>query len=363
MTSARWIERVRNMRMLEIAAALGLKTQAARGASGGAILGCPACAATTRHPSKRDRRGAVGIRRDGRGWHCHECEQSGDGLDLIAWKMFGRRCPSLTESELGELQTWIRERLHAGSAPSTGERTREESPPPPCYPAASEVVAVWQRCARVDEDAHVGSYLESRAIDPVRVADLDLARALPSNGDTPAWASKWDIDERRAVSWRESGHVLIVPLFDQHGVMRSCLARCVRKASLKSLAPAAFERRGLLMADGLARQVLATGERPEWWPNTQELRLVVAEGEPDHLTIATSWADSDEFAPACLGLVAGSWAPEFALRIPNSPRVVVVIATHSDKSGDKYAETVAQSFAGRAVRLERKHWLESEAAA
>jgi hypothetical protein len=72
------IAAMRKTSVLVAAVALGLKTQAPRNASGGSILGCPACNADRRHPSRRDRRGAIGVRHDGRGWQCFECEATGD---------------------------------------------------------------------------------------------------------------------------------------------------------------------------------------------------------------------------------------------------------------------------------------------
>jgi hypothetical protein len=360
--AARWIASVREQPILVIATALGHVTQPARGASGGSIVGCPACAAGRRHPSRRDRRGAIGVRRDGRGWCCHECQTTGDGLDLIAWTLCGRRCSELTEQQLAEMRTWCRERLHAGAEPAPQRAVREEPAAPPSYPPNAEITSLHDRCLRVDEVPEVGNCLQSRSIDPGKVADLDLARALPATAELPAWASRWDLDLKRRVNWIESGHRLIVPLFDERGLMRSLLARCIRPHEVKSLAPSSYERRGLLMADGLARQILTHAARPDWWPEHRELRIIVGEGEPDHLTLASGWSEADECAPATLSVVAGGWTAEFTRRIPNRADVVVVVATHSDAAGDRYADAIIQSFAGLNVRLERKHWREPEAA-
>lgn len=362
MIRAAWIEHIRHTPVLTIATALGLRTQPARGASGGSIFGCPACAATRRHPSRRDRRGAIGVRRDGRGWQCHECTQTGDGLDLISWARFGRRCSALSESQLAELRTWVRDRLLGGSSAAFPPAPPAEPAAPPHYPDENEVAALLERCVRADEVVEVREYLKGRAIDAGRVADLDLARALPDGVVLPDWASRWDLDQRRSLNWLESGHQLIVPMVDAEGRVRSLLARCVRATDVKSLAPSSFERRGLIMADGLARQVLTSAARPQWWPMDRELRMIVGEGEPDYLTIATAWGDSDECAPATLAVVNGGWLPEFAQRIPNRPDVTLVVATHSDASGERYAAGVLASFAGRAVRLERKRWSVPEAA-
>ena len=88
-------------------------------------------------------------------------------------------------------------------------------------------------------------------------------------------------------------------MFNRLGVLRSLRARrVVAGEGPKNLAPAGFFTGGLVMADALGRKLLATGQRPESWPATVPLRIVVAEGEPDFLTWATHFSDADEAAPA-----------------------------------------------------------------
>jgi len=101
------------------------------------------------------------------------------------------------------------------------------------------------------------------------------------------------------------------------------------------------------MADGWGRQILATGRRPEGWGG----ELVVAEGMPDFLSWAITFSDADEAAPAVLGLTAGSWTPDLAGRVPDGTRVI--LATHADAAGDRYAAAVAATFAGREVEVRR----------
>ena len=87
--------------------------------------------------------------------------------------------------------------------------------------------------------------------------------------------------------------------------------------------------------------------RPEAGP----LRLVIAEGEPDFLTWASRLSADAEFAPvAVLGIVAGAWTPAIAARIPDGARVVV--RTHHDEAGRKYAAQIHATLTGR-CRLAR----------
>jgi len=106
---------------------------------------------------------------------------------------------------------------------------------------------------------------------------------------------------------------------------------------------------GLVLADGLMRQILSTGAAPDWWCSNWQLRIVVAEGEFDWLTWATRWADSAEEAPAVLGVWAGSWQPEIAARIPDGARISV--RTDPDAAGHGYADKIAGSLAPRCAVL------------
>jgi len=113
----------------------------------------------------------------------------------------------------------------------------------------------------------------------------------------------------------------------------------------KAAAPAGFAVAGLCMADPLARLVLQDGAAPSWWHGP--LRIVVAEGEADFLTWATHFSDADEEARAVIGVVAGSWTPEIAARVPDGSRVV--IRTHADEAGDRYADRIAETLTGRCI--------------
>ena len=104
--------------------------------------------------------------------------------------------------------------------------------------------------------------------------------------------------------------------------------------------------RGLVMADALAREILR-GAPPDWWSDPR--RVLVVEGVPDFLTWATRYGDAAEDAPAVLGVIAGSWSSEIAATVPNGCRVIV--RTHHDDAGDKYAEKIRASLANRCAIL------------
>jgi len=346
---AEWVDRMRSATVLEVARELGLPIAPARGASGGALYHCPACDAERRHAKSRDKRGAVGVRRDGFGWRCFQCDASGDALDLVALALEGRRLPDLHDTGKATVREWCVRWLGLEAGTPSSPRPRplaRPAPvvePAPTYPPAAEVDALWAACVAVTDDAEVAAWLaEQRKIAPADVAADDLARVLPRDARVPSWAS---IGGR---PWSTTGHRLVVPMVDAGGEMRSLLARRVpnptAEGERKSIAPKGYGRAGLVMANKAARFLLCSD-----LPELRGLRVVVAEGETDWL----AWATTN--ALSVLGMVSGSWSADIAARIPNG--ATVVIATDADAEGDKYAAKITNTLAERAragsVRLER----------
>jgi hypothetical protein len=72
--------------------------------------------------------------------------------------------------------------------------------------------------------------------------------------------------------------------------------------------------------------------------------VFVVEGAPDFLTWAARYGDAAEGAPAIIGVIAGSWTEAIAGRIPSGCRVLVM--THNDPAGDKYAAAIINSLLG-----------------
>lgn len=211
------------------------------------------------------------------------------------------------------------------------------------YPDPADVAALWDRCRLAGDDERVAVYLAGRALDVVSVEDRDLARALPASGSLPRWARCAGRD------WRETSHLLVLPLFDELGALRSLRAMRVSPSSEtpKRLAPAGHRADGLVLADAGARCVLAgaVDDLPD------PVRVVVAEGEADFLTWATRWSDAAEDAPIVFGVSSGAWADAIAGRIPSSAQVV--IRTHGDDAGDRYASSIVASLSSRVARIAR----------
>lgn len=307
------------------------------------IRPCPSCGVERRHAKRRDKRGAIGVRPDGAGWRCHECGIGGDVVDLVALVLRGHRFRELADVARREVRDYITRRLV--SVPEEPRSARPERPlPPPTYPPRAELGALWKACADVCTVAEVEAYLRSRALDPAVIARHDLARAVPADVTGPRWASIG------ITPWCDSGHRLVLPLYDAHGVGRSLLARRVAGGEPKSIAPKGYERAGLVLADhGFGEMLRGQTSGPQ--------SIVIVEGEIDYLTWA-AWGECDEQSGRPLlivGLVSGAWTPSLAGRIPDDS--VIYVRTHTDETGDAYADAVIRSLESRCdlYRLQSEH--------
>jgi len=224
------------------------------------------------------------------------------------------------------------------------------SAPPRTYPPREEVLELLAACTAVCDDLPLRRDLQTRDIDPAILTDRDLARVLPGAARLPRWARSRD------GSWVETGHRLIVPMFDHHGQIVTVRARrLVGEGRPKALPPAGFRHDGAVMADPLAR-LLLEGKPVDWWTRRM---VIIAEGEPDWLTVATHYGD-DESVPAVLGVVASSWSSAIAARIPDGTHVI--IRTHSDPAGQRYAREIGRTFDGRCVLSRSNPFISQEGA-
>ena len=286
---------------------------------------------------------------------------------------------------------WREAKRPPATAPRTGARARgpmqnasngrsgrpamppgsEERPPPPL----EEVRALWAACGRLDAPG-VG-YASEPAIpylacpDPGRelpaamLAALDLVRLVPRDGPWPGWIPRvgMSLPEWAAV------YRLAVPMYDACGELRALRFRAVDQVrepsaegmrwrslnvprSKKALAAAGSKLRGLVIADPMALALLRRSDAAAPVDDggvTWNGRIVISEGEPDAWTWATvqrrrRWAQEREEGTdrgatwAVLGVIAGSWTPELAERIPDG--ATVVIRTHADPTGEKYARGI-----------------------
>jgi len=243
----------------------------------------------------------------------------------------------------------------AEGQPVRAAPVRQGRPPAPREPLpAEEVRAVWDSAGPVTKDPEAVAWLERFKLDPRTIVKLDLARVLPFGARVPTWAARWVKKGPSGFgpmpSWR-----LVFPAYDTRGRLASLRARTlVHPAPVgrngkaeKELAPDGTNTAaGFILADERGRRLLA-GD-PAATKRVRRLGLLIAEGTKDLLTVAT-----EKGAPPVLSIYAGSWTNEHAERIPAGSTVIV--ATHSDDGGDKYADTIWQTLHAR-CELTRRHY-------
>jgi hypothetical protein len=273
--------------------------------------------------------------------HCFGCGASGDALHLVAAASgldLQRDFRKVLEraAEIAGLGS------NVGNVSHTVLRPTPPAPSPPSRtpPPREEVLELLAACTAVCDDLPLRRDLETRGIDPATVTDRDLARALSGTARLPRWARSRD------GTWSETGHRLIVPMYDASGQIVTVRARrLLGEDRPKALPPAGYRHDGAVMADPLSRLLLA-GQALDWWA---QRTVLIEEGEPDWLTAATHFGD-DEGAPAVMGVVASSWSAEIAARIPDG--VHVIIRTHADPAGQRYARDIGLTLVRR-CRLSR----------
>ncbi len=296
--------------------------------TGGVIVRCPVHDENTPSCSVQSRGGLLL-------WHCHGCGASGDALSLVAavrgLTLAGSdfRAVLLEAAELAGLHAIAREL-------ETGESTDRPAYVPPVratepervYPDAGDVAAILDGAGMCAESPEVSAWLTSRALDPDRV-DGAGARAIREGQSLPRFASY------QGRSWWETGHRLIVPVYDASGAVRSVrAARVLEGDSPKRLPPGGFKASELVLACDLGVAMLNGTYSPQ--------RLVIVEGEPDFLITATA---SLQRVTARIGIVSGSWGMRFAEKVPIGCEVE--LRTHADAAGDRYAEEIAQTLKRR----------------
>ncbi|MFM2416617.1 MAG: hypothetical protein RL385_1340 [Pseudomonadota bacterium] len=286
-------------------------------------------------------------------WFCHsKCQAGGGPLDFVH-RARGGEGP-VRGAVFAALVNELAERIGAGSPSPSWEPARSLAPPA-TVAGTDDAAEVWARAEPLSSDGDVVRWLENgRGLDAQVVELSDLARVLPAGVDVPLWAG---CDRRGSfVPWPRAGYRVIVPLFDARGALRSLRFRKPAPGG-KARPAVGVTTAGLVMADGIARVVLETGEVPPWW-SAATFSVVVAEGEPDFWCWATEaarrgLAEGCTSFPATLGVVSGSFNEALARRLPR--RTNVISAVDHDEGGERIHARLAAhvNAAGRDLCLRR----------
>lgn len=297
-----------------------------------------------RCPVHKDTNASCSVRVADGGWlaaKCHACDWSGDALTLIA-VVKGLDLKSdfaavlLEGAKLAGLHHVIQE-LETGevaqdrpNVPRQQAASEPDAPERP-YPASAELEALWRDSGPVADDPDASGALVMRRIDPLDVDRLGLAvcfRQGIAADRLPRWASY------QGQTWRDTGHRMLVRAYDSDGEWRSVRAwRLGDGSSPKRLPPGGHKAAGLVLANRLGVALLR-GERVG-------RKILIVEGEPDHLVRSIV----NPGLPV-IGILSGSWHAGFAERVPLGAEVV--IRTHADAAGDRYADQILETIRDRA---------------
>lgn len=304
--------------------ALRLEQGAVRQA-GGYLIRCPAHGDRTASCSVT--RGPDGTLRV----KCFGCELSGDVLTLVGavTGLSLRRDfkdVMLACCDAGGLHQ-LRDAIYSRSlAPPLDFQAPLATEEPRDYPPQPEVTSTWESGYATEciEMAH--TMLTMRGLAP----DAGLARAIGEETELAGWA------RYRGQSWRETGHLVMLPVYDCQGVMRSIRSWQCRIGSdmPKRLPPAGHRSNELVLANDAALAILREPGCPK--------RVLISEGEPSFLSLCQAYPGI-----AVLGVMNGSWSAAFAARIPLGS--LVTVRTDNDQTGDKYAQDITRSLKDRAV--------------
>lgn len=335
-----WVLQAAEMPVIDVAAKLGLE---ARVWGSSVSLPCPACGAERRHRKTGDRRGSVGVDpRKPMAWRCFTCSEGGTTVDFVSFAIGGCRLKGADKSHVAAVRSFFlddyRSWAENASREPTAPLTVVDENAAVQYPPEAELVALYDKCRRLEDEPAALAYANLRGLGDVR-ALVRSCRALPANAELPAWAHV------SGVPWNNSGHRLLVPMYDYRGRFRTVIARSVvLDPARKSGTPDGYGRRGCIMASPSARSMLAVGRSRH--PAVKGLRFV--EGEVDFLrAVGTDqkWV---------LGIVSGSFTRDVASRIPSGSHVE--LATDNDAAGDRYAEQIRKTLGERCtyerVRME-----------
>lgn len=315
----------------DVAKALGLKLEQDGGSY--VLVRCPVHQEKTGSLSLHVRSGTLGAK-------CWGCQWTGDVLTLVAvtYGLEGRFRETLAAAcEIAGLTAEADAMRGGAPAPKRAPIAQPEPEPERDYPPAPEVALLWSACVPVTEDAEISELLEARGIDPTSVARMGIGAALHQlthRSSVPAWA-RFKGRMATASSWTSTGHRLILPVFDHAGAMRSVRAWRVGGDSTlpKRVPPRGHRASGLVLANDRARRWLTGASSPS--------RIVVVEGEPDHLARSVRFP-----LETIVGIGSGSWTEDFSARVPYGCEVVLM--THLDPAGDRYAEQITESVRERA---------------
>jgi hypothetical protein len=313
----------------KLAEALGLVNARSQKQARGIIVNCPA------HDDTGRPNCSITVGKDGTARvKCHACQFHGDAITLVGvvhgldlTKEFKRALRLAAElAGQNELADEIGDGVPRPDRIQLPEpRQITEAPWP------DRVSEVWNEALPLHTDDAAINMLTGRGIDATRVELLNLARILPKRkpAELPAWARFADHKP-----WGKTGHRMLMRSFDAYGTLRSLRAwRLTDNETPKRLPPRGCRSAGLVLADRLGWHALKGYAPGQPFPSV----LWIVEGEPDWLAASLAVPGGH----GVLGIGSGGWTKETAEKC--CAVSVVMIATHADDAGDRYAGEVLKT--------------------
>lgn len=305
-------------------------TKGAKKTTKGATVRCPVHSEKSASCSvHRGKDGTIAV-------YCFGCGFGGDALSLIA-AVHGLDVRANFKDVLLEAATLAGLHTVIDEINGRAKYTPRELPPlldpePDVeYPDKGEIDKFWSDLIAIKDDPVTQKHLASRGLDYRDIDVIDLARVIEPGWPCPRWAAT------RFNSWVDSGHRLIVPMYDSSGVMRTVRSwRVEGDSPAKRLPPNGCKAQEVVMANRMAKAILGGNQVP--------CRVLLVEGEPDYLSAATRWPGYP-----VIGIINGSWTDGFAERIAYGSEMVIM--THHDEAGDRYAAQITESLKDKAQIL------------
>lgn len=317
-----WIQAAERIAVTEVAQRLGLNLMKAN-----SIGPCPGCATTERGSS--DKRGAIGIRTDNRGWQCHRCGAKGSGIDLVSFSLGGSKFAELSNEHKTKVRVWFEGEISDGADISVGpQRLRGERPP------IDQVKQMWSSSIQLHQlqsNDECVKFLKKRNLNLKALAKSGVVRFTPKQEEYQ-WPDWWPAG--RTKTWR-----LIVPAFDENGNFVSLHGRAIRPSdpAPKTLWPKGFEAKGLFMPNRYAVKMMKG--------MAVDLDGVLfVEGLTDFIKCSAEVEDLD-IKLAVIGGTSGSFGAISKLSIPENTKIY--IGTDPDEQGRKYASTIQLQLGNR----------------
>lgn len=256
---------------------------------------------------------------------CFGCQRGGDVFDLIA----------AVEDITNFSEVVNRAQELSGVTEDYIPPPRQHvSVPAPKFPNQDELQELYFSGISIMDDTQARKWAEDRGYDLQKIAGS--CRVIPLDGKLPEWAALPKRPGRRQMTWIDTGHRLLIPLYGPDGQMRSVKARNISgRPGPKNLNPMDCAVGGLSFAN-MAGHAVLSGQLEK------ASRVVFVEGETDLLFAISRDTGTDI---AVFGVYSGGWSTAHADKVKaliDRPKTTYLM--DRDEAGQRYQDMIVRSF-------------------